>query len=524
MFFGICIGDDKSAVLWQDVVRQHVAWLGAASRAESFAAGGKGVHVVWAAARLPEPASGHPEGFGYLALTMRGGVLCASEWAEDQVRCWVTDEQSPVESRVAVSLQTGDLFAAVPPVSSEFLCYTPVSGGWALSNDLRFLARLVGADLDEYGVFSLFRHAIVVPPATLFKNIRCVPGGHLLRIGRGSEAPTLEVFFHLEPPPEGPPQPAAAEAKVRDTLDEILASTPSSSIVYFSGGMDSSLIAARLAAMGRRDATLVNYAFGPQDEAGQKALKIAAHLGMRCEQFMWDVTSVPAVLERFGKDYPVPFGDPSMVPGNLIAHASLPLAEKSGMAIHGVGTGAMFGQRALLRKKLKPLYSIPLPLRQMCAEAYRWLGLWRHESQIERGIGFLRRSLESPSIVPPRAGQHPMNGIAYTMPDRMGERLEEGIRYYAKAFWAGPRPVQGLLNTMLILARQFSAIAAGPLGARGVRTMGAFTEPRMLRCAYALQTEEKLPGGVPRGVLKNLLSKSLPPEWIYVPGRSFIVP
>jgi len=378
--------------------------------------------------------------------------------------------------------------------------------------------------LDEHGVYGLFRHSIVPPPMTLFKRIQCVPAGHLLKIAPDSEAPAVEIFFHLSPPAAGPPQPEVAETKVRDTLDEILGSAPSSSIVYFSGGMDSSLIAARLAATGRRDVTLVNCAFGPQDEAGQKALRIAAHLGLRCEQFMWDPLGIPAVLERLGKDYPFPFGDPSLVPGNLLAHASLSLVETSRMAIHGVGTGPMFGQRMPLRKKLKPLYDIPRPLRRTIAETYRWFGLWRQVSEAERGIGFLRRSLEMPTVEPPRPGQHPMEGIAYTVPKTVNVRLAEAVRYHSEAFAAAGQRVEGLLGTALHLQHQISAIAAGPLEARGVRTLGAFTEPRMLRCAFSLQLEEKCPGGVPRGVLNNLLLKSLPPEWIYLPGGSFLAP
>jgi asparagine synthetase B (glutamine-hydrolysing) len=526
VFFSICICDDTGESSWQDVVRRHAAWLGADVRLESLAASdGNRIHVAWAAARFPEAWPNDPDASGYLPLTPQDGVKpIAGLTTEEHLRRWLTDEHSPVEIRVGVSLRMGELLAAVPPVSLEQLCFARVPGGWTISNDLRFLARLVGADLDERGVYGLFRHGIVLPPMTLFSKIQCVPAGHLLKIAPGSEAPVLEVFFHLSPPAAGPPQTELAESKVRNTLDEILASTPASSIVYFSGGMDSSLIAARLAAMGRADATLVNCAFGPQDEAGQKALKIAAHLGLRCEQFMWNPSGIPAVLERLGKDYPIPFGDPSLIPGNLLAHASLPLAEASRMAIHGVGTGGMFGQRMLLRKKQKRFYRIPRPFRRAIGETYRWFGLWRHVSEAEHAIGFLRRSLEMPIVSPPRPAHHPMEGIAYTVPKTVNARLMQLVRYHSEAFAPPGQRVEGLLGLNLHLQRQFSAIAAGPLGASGMRTLGAFTEPRMLRYAFSLQSEEKCPGGVPRGLLNNLLSKSLPSEYIYVPGRSFIAP
>jgi asparagine synthetase B (glutamine-hydrolysing) len=524
MFFGICICDENGLDLWQDAVRRHVAWLGSTACAESFTAGGKGAHVVWAGDRPLDVQPHAPAASDYLTLTPQDGIQPVAGLATDEhLRRWLTDEVSPVQIRIGVSLDTGQLVAAVPPVCVEQLHIAKVAGGWALSTDLRFLARLSGADLNERGVYGLFRYGIVPPPMTLFKSVQCVHGGHLLTITPDSEAPIVEAFFRLSPPAAEPPQPMVAEAKVRDTLDEILASTPAASIVHFSGGMDSSLIAARFAALGRRDVTLVNCAFGPQDEAGQKALKIAAHLGLRCEQFMWSPSGIPEVLGRIGKDYSFPFGDPSLVPGNLLAHESLPLAEMSGMAIHGVGTGPMFGQRTPLREKLKPLHRIPPPLRHAIAETYHWFGLWRQDSSIERAVGFLRRSLEMPKIQPPRPGQHPMEGIAYAVPKAVNAHLSDAALYCAQAFAAGQR-TEGLFGTALHLQHQISAITAGPLGARGVRTLGAFTEPRMLRCAFSLQQEEKCPGGVPRGVLNNLLLKSLPSEWIYLPGRSFVAP
>jgi len=526
MFSSMVICDDKGAVVWKDAVRKHVAWLGADSRVESYATtGGKGIHLAWAAPQLPAGRAIKTEPSGYLAFAIHDGVQPGEGLTSDaQLRQWLTDETPPVEIRIGVSLRTGELLAAVPPASVEQLCFAAVPGGWAISNDLRFLGRLVGADLDEVGVYSLFRIGIVPSPITLFKRVQWVPTGHLLRIAPNTEEPSLEVFFHLSPPESGDPQPAVAEAKVRDTLDENLASAPLSSIVHFSGGMDSSLVAARLAAMGRRDVTLVNYAFGPQDAAAQKALKIAAHLGLRCEQVMWDPAGIPAVLGRLGKDYPIPFADPSLVPGNLLAHASLPLVETSRTAIHAVGTGGLFSQRLLLREKVKPLYDIPAPLRRAAGEVYRWFRLWRRDSEIERNLGFLRRTLEPPSLATRRAGQHAMDGIAYKVPDAVNARWSDLMRYHSQAFSAGQKGMDGLLFATLGSQRQVNAIVAGPLGARGARTLGAFTEPRMLRCAFSLQLAEKCPDGVPRGVLNNLLLKSLPAEWIHLPGGSFIAP
>ena len=519
MLFAAYIGTDTGLPAWCDAVQRHAAWLGLTSREASHALeDGRVFAFAGQDAILPYG----PE---YLLLGTSDGILPSQDVkTTEALRQWLTDEQPPVEIRIGVSLHTGELLAAVPPCSVEQLCFATIPGGWALSDDLRFLARLVGAELDEVSVYGLFRHGIVLSPMTLFKRIQCVPGGHLLRIAPDSEAPSLEVYFHLSPPAGGEPQPALAEAKVRDILDEILATAPLSSIVHFSGGMDSSLVAARLAAMGRKDVTLVNYAFGPQDAAGKKALKIAAHLGLRCEQIMWDPAGIPAVLGRLGKDYPAPFSDPSLVPGNLLAHASLPLVEKSRTTIHAVGTGGLFSQRLQLREKLKPLYDIPVPLRRAAGGAYRWFRLWHRDSETERALGFLRRTLEGPTTTPPRAGVHPMDGIAYKVPEAVSACLSDTLRYHAQAFVGGRKTVEGTLGMALYMQRQLSAITAGPLGARGARAFGAFTEPRMLRCALSLQLEEKCPGGLPRGVLHNLLARSLPSEWIYGPGGSFLAP
>ena len=52
-------------------------------------------------------------------------------------------------------------------------------------------------------------------------------------------------------------------------------------MLFFSGGVDSSLLAARAAALGRTDIQLLNYAFGQHDPEAAHAQRVAAHLPKR---------------------------------------------------------------------------------------------------------------------------------------------------------------------------------------------------------------------------------------------------
>lgn len=525
IFAGYVTADDATA--WRDGVSWHAAWLGLTCRFGALRFGdGRTVHYAWLGPSSLSDARPreHPPSAGGLVLATSGGSEPApGTRSADAMRRLLADPSRPAATRVGFLPASGEMLASVPPAAVEQLYFARVGDGWALSNDLRLMARLVGGDVDETGILGLLRYGITPAPLTVFRGVQRVPVGHILHISPAAE-PALQRFAVLGNPGDREPS-MDAQTLIRDTLDTILARVPHSPVVYFSGGVDSSLIAARLAALGRTDTILINYAFGPDDSKAQLARRIADHLGLRLHEVAWNPAHIPAVLERIGRDYPFPFCDTALIPGNLLAHAALPLARSSRTTLHGVGAGAPFGQRLHIRRLWRRLDALPVAVRQALALPYDALGLWRWESGALRPFAALRRSTQVP-LIHTMMCEHPMEGIAYTMPRAAAQALDSAIRTYLEPLSAGRGYdlLTSILHQMYFTSREFSAIVLGPQMAAGVESVAPFMEPLMIQRAFALTWDEKRPNGTPKGLLRNLLAECLPQELVHAAGGSFLAP
>ena len=69
-------------------------------------------------------------------------------------------------------------------------------------------------------------------------------------------------------------------------------------MLFFSGGVDSGLLAARLARLGRTDVTLAAYSFSPRDSETRLATAMADHLGFSCLTVAHDPRSLEQVLAQ----------------------------------------------------------------------------------------------------------------------------------------------------------------------------------------------------------------------------------
>jgi hypothetical protein len=153
------------------------------------------------------------------------------------------------------------------------------------------------------------------------------------------------------------------------------------------------------------------------------------------------------------------------------------------------------------------------------------LKLWRRDAGDVRLISVLRRSAQVP-LEHAMMNEHALEGIAYDMPRDAGDRLDATIRAYVEPLSARRDYdlLTSVIHQMYFTSREFSAIALGPQMAQGVDTLAPFMEPLMMQRGFTLSWAEKCPGGVPKGLLRNLLAHSLPPEVADIRGASFIAP
>lgn len=524
MLFNAYLGANEYVEEWQAAMHQHAVWLGLVD------------HIT--TRRL---ASGHTFAFGWLQARMSANAPCVSEIEEYLiVSTWrgirteyrapaVERERQPLATamssntiQMGISLQSGELIIAVPPATPEQFYYSKDYRGYAFSNDMRSIIRWAGLDLDERAVYALFQYGAIPAPLTMSKKVQRVPNGHVVKIMPEVDNPTLKILFQPSSRPLEDNNVSDPAEHIQKILDSILTDLPSSAILYFSGGVDSGLMAARLAQIGRSDVQLVNYIFGPQDPEGDLALRMAAHLGLNCEQIMYKPRDILSMLQRIATDYSFPFGDYSVIPTNLLVQASLQSIQSECTVIEGTGADGAFGKWTPKPK----MASLPKSIRWLIGETYKWLELWQYDTATEYRGQNARQSLRMPRSYVEVIAQNALDGIAYDIPIETRRFLVETIqtRIWLLSDNLNAEERYSLLDIIHICAGEFAVKSFDPLRMRGVKSVYPFLEPDMLQLSLSLPYTEKCAGGQSKSILKKLAVRYIPQDMIYRPKSGFIPP
>ena len=505
MFFSAYVGTDVGLPRWREALAQHARHLGLQVHIEERRLGDRRTLAL-----------------GWLQYAPAAESRGRLQETEQQVvaATLVFDRMTPGEANGATltaSLARAEIRVAVPPASTQQVCYARTPHGYVFADDLRLFPRLMDVDLDERAVYALFRYGVFAPGVTLYKQVQRIPNGHQLRLSPAAGEPVCTATFRwseLHPDGEGPGA-RSPEQWVAETLDGLLARVPASAVLLFSGGVDSSLMAARLSRLGRKDVRLLNYCFGPEDEEGRLAARIAARLGLECHQVHHDVRTAGDVLARVGRDYSVPFGDLSVFPSNVLVHEALALAGASRTVVDGTGADGAFDLGGEYRKWQR-VYGIPRPLRRWAGTAYRGLQLWRYRSPLEGAGRLLFRSTRI-SLFHASVAQDALERIAYTIPDDVHAALEQAVETGAEALTMGAeaRTQLGLLKVMWVTSGRSAAKVFDPVRARGICPFYPFLQPAIVSHSSSLPWEVKYADGEDKVLLKRLLARDLPPEWVY---------
>jgi asparagine synthase (glutamine-hydrolysing) len=122
--------------------------------------------------------------------------------------------------------------------------YARISGGVVWSESLEAVLAHPAVDaseLDEAAVADYLTHGVCLDAAsTVYARIRRLPPAHELRIRRGELA--VERYWSIPAPRRSSDAPARLEAALRASIRDCL--TASSAVVFMSGGLDSTTLAA----------------------------------------------------------------------------------------------------------------------------------------------------------------------------------------------------------------------------------------------------------------------------------------
>ncbi len=393
-----------------------------------------------------------------------------------------------------------------------------------IGTDLRRLYR--GNDtLDSAGIVSILTYGALIPPLSPFREIRTLVPGFRYTIGgvplRVSGEP-LQTW--TEPSADDTSMGPEAQAdRIAETLDRILLeSCPAKDpVLLFSGGVDSSLIAARVAEMGWTGATLCHCSFGEHDPEGTTAAAIASILGLNMDVVEWAPEVGFECLERAVENYAHPFADYANVPNYTLLRSVAARYRPGRVILDGSGAdGAwgLFDKAAQIRK----LYSVPAPARYLAGLPYAPFRVWALPSRAEKIMKIFRKSIQFPDFTYV-AALNPLAGIAYPGAEvrRVNYCLEHWI--HSVAGTGDLEETLPLADIAVVCAGRYVPKSLNPLLERGFTVEFPFLHHSSLD--LALRHGRYWPGSrLPKAAMKRLLCRYISPDLVYREKVGFTPP
>jgi asparagine synthase (glutamine-hydrolysing) len=231
----------------------------------------------------------------------------------------------------------------------------PLYYGWhgnvlLFGSELKALAAVEGfsPDIDRQALGMLIRKISIPAPSTIYRGIKKLTPGSVLRIRGGQDRPEAVRFWD--------PATAARDTKVNpprgeevvDELEELLTSVVKSRMesdvplgAFLSGGVDSSTVVALMQKSSSQQVKTFTIGFS---EAGYDesphAKAVAQHLQTNHTELKLTASDALAVIPKLPRIYDEPFSDSSQIPTYLVSALA---REHVTVALSGDGGDELFG-------------------------------------------------------------------------------------------------------------------------------------------------------------------------------------
>jgi asparagine synthase (glutamine-hydrolysing) len=233
------------------------------------------------------------------------------------------------------------------------------------------------ADIDRSALGEYFQFGYISAPRSIYQRVFKLQPGHWLELAQGAEPVTRCYWSALEPrdPLSGSDQQLEdeLESKFIDAFRYRLVSDVPVG-VFLSGGLDSSLVAAILAAhSGQRVHTFTIGFAEPAFDESPWARRVANHIGSQHTERILSVGEMARILASWADLFDEPFGDPSGVPTLLVSRVA---RESVKVALSADGGDELFSGYAhygAMLAREQALRRVPEALRRTAAGVLRHL-------------------------------------------------------------------------------------------------------------------------------------------------------
>jgi asparagine synthase (glutamine-hydrolysing) len=304
---------------------------------------------------------------------------------------------------------------------------------------------------------------------------------------------------------------------------------------FLSGGIDSSLVVARMQAQSTRPVRTfaIGYREAAYDES-REAEAVARHLGTEHESFILSADDVMGTIARLPEIYGEPFADPSAVPSTILAerarrHVTVVLTGDAGDEVF-----AGYNRYAAARGIIARLDHLPRGVRALLGRALTsaspatWDALFRlvPASVRPRSLGEKLHKLGPLLALDPAARYRQ---VTSQWPDASliaahAEPAEDGE--IAQGLAALDDPVEQLryLDLMTYLPGDILTKVDRATMACGLEARAPLLDYRLVELGFRIPTAMHMAGGKPKAILRDLLARDVPRTLFERPKSGFGIP
>jgi len=220
------------------------------------------------------------------------------------------------------------LFFARDRFGKKPLYYAAIRDGIAFASELKALLKhpAVPAVIDTLAVKKYFAYGFIPAPASLYRGVRKLPGGHYMRFDIATSALHVDRYYQFSVEPDDSLLRAAESEIGEELLARLSVATRKRLVadrpvgIFLSGGLDSSAIlacASRETPVEKIRTFSIGFHEKTYDESGYARL-VAEHFGTEHHEEILDISSAKDIAARVVGQLDEPMGDSSILPTCLL--------------------------------------------------------------------------------------------------------------------------------------------------------------------------------------------------------------
>ena len=427
----------------------------------------------------------------------------------------------------------------------------PLYYGWhgnvlLFGSELKSLIAVQGfsPDIDRQALGMLVRKISIPAPSTIYRGIKKLTPGAILRIRGGQNRPepvrywdpaTVATDINVNPP---------RGEEVVDELEELLASVVKSRMesdvplgAFLSGGVDSSTVVALMQKSSAQQVKTFTIGFG---EAGYDesphAKAVAQHLQTDHTELKLTASDALAVIPKLPKIYDEPFADSSQIPTYLVSALA---REHVTVALSGDGGDELFGgydRYRVFDRLQKYRGKVPGGVLKLGGRALSSLSV-----ETWNKIGDSPIAAVAPNSVRTRTGervhklakllQSQSDGDLYqnllsvnSDPAALVIGYEESVDYVGVAFSRSSFEDAMMTDTSNYLPDDILVKVDRASMAVSLEVRVPLLDPDVFSFAWGLHPEDRVNNGIGKWPLRQLLNRYVPAEIVERPKMGFGVP